>query len=384
MLRMKPLFFDSETTAKPLHDPFNPRAKLVYVGCYDGTTYTDYAIEYLPDPYGEKLNHIQGRINEADILVGANPKFDLHWFRRYGLEFAGKLVWDVLLVQFILNHQTTPFTSLNAVLTQHGLPLKLDVVKLEYWDKGLDTMAVPEEILKEYQKGDVIPLKAVYERQLAEVLSRGLLPLIRVQMLDLLMLEEMEWNGNKYAVAGSRHEAAVQLQQVRKTKHELCSYTPIKPRKWSTDFLSLLLYGGTYKYVEKEAYLFTYKDGSTKDKIHNVAKEVVLPRLTEPPKKARAKEGFWSTDEDTLKKLKTTGVAKKIVKCLLVMREKEKLVGTYLKGFPKKIELSEWEHSLIHTNYNQGVAVTGRLSSDKPNCQNNPPEQKPYFISRYT
>lgn len=334
---MRVLFLDSETTMKPLHDPFNPRAKLCYVGLYDNKTYTDYSIEYSGEPYGDKLAQIQERIDQADILVGANPKFDFHWFRRYGLHFADKLVWDVLLVQFILNHQTTPYTSLNSVLMHYNLPLKLDVVKLEYWDKGIDTPSIPEEILKEYQKGDVVPLAEVYKFQMAEVLRRGILPLIRVHMADLLMLEEMEWNGNLYDCKGSRHAAAVELWNIRSLKRELCSLSPIRPRKWSTDFLSLLLYGGTYKYVEKELYTFTYKDGSTKEKQHNVERQVELPRLCEPPKQERKKVGFWSTDEDTLKKLKTKGVATKIVRCLLLVRERKSKLEHITKGFQKRL-----------------------------------------------
>jgi len=380
---MKPLYLDCETTAKPLHDPFNPRAKLCYVGLDDDRDYVDYSIEYSDEPYGANIHAINEKVRRAELLVGANPKFDLHWLRRYGVDFSGKQVWDVLLVQFILNNQTTPYGSLNAVCAAWGLGQKLDVVKTEYWDKGLDTKDVPEDILRPYLETDVQLTKQVFKLQYAEVVKRGILPLVTIHNLDLLMLEEMEWNGNKYDVRGSRHEAAVELLEIRKLKRELNQYTPIKPRKWSPDFLSLLLYGGTYKYVVKEAYPFTYKDGSTKEKWHNVVKEYPLPRLVEPPKKARAKEGFWPTDEATLKKLKTKGVATKIVRCLLIVREKEKLVGTYLKGFPSKIQQAEWEHETIHTNYNQAVAVTGRLSSDKPNVQNNPPEQKPYFITRF-
>ena len=380
---MKILVLDTEGSAKPCIDPFNPRSKMYYIGLDDGHNYYDYPVEYLDSPYGERLAQVQERIEKADILVGANPKYDFHMFRRYGLQFGHKMCWDVLLCQFILNHQTTPYTSLNAVALHYGLGQKLDVVKTEYWDKGLDTNQVPQELLQEYLKQDVQLTKQTYLLQMAEVLRRGILPLIRVHMADLLMLEEMEWNGNLYDCEGSRHAAAVELWNIRSLKRELCSLSPIRPRKWSTDFLSNLLYGGEYKYKIKEKYTFTYKDGSTKEKEHWVAMVETLPRLCEPPKQERKKEGFWSTDEDTLKKLKTKGTATKIVKCLLLMREKEKQVGTYYKGFPKKIELSEWENSLIHSNYNQGVAVTGRLSSDKPNVQNNPPAQKPFFISRY-
>jgi len=205
-----------------------------------------------------------------------------------------------------------------------------------------------------------------------------------IHMQDLLVLAEMEWNGNLYDVLGSERKAVLKEADIQTTKDSLNSCVTVQPRCWSPDFISTLLYGGVYKEVVKEPYIFTYKDGSTKEKLHNVVHEHTLPRLVEPPKQARAKEGFWPTDEATLKKLKTSGIAKKIVGHLLELRTLEKLVGTYLRGFPSKIVEAGWEGNLIHTNYNQAKAVTGRLSSDKPNVQNNPPEQKEFFVSRFS
>lgn len=379
---MKPLFFDVETTAKPLHDPFNPTAKLCYIGADDGN-YTDYAIEYFDVPYYDRLVSFQKRVDSCDLLVGANPKFDLTWGRRYGVVFTGKLVWDVLLVQFILDHQTTPLNSLNDVAVRWGLRGKLDVVKTEYWDKGRQTMEVPEQILRDYLRQDVQLTKQIFYLQYDAVVERGILPLVTLHNQDLRMLAEMEWNGNLYDVMGSEKKAMLLGSDIEATIKYLNTCAPVAPRCWSNDFISQLLYGGTYKEVVKEPYLFTYKDGSTKEKLHNVIHERVLPQLVAHPKKGLKKEGFWPTDEATLKKLKTTGIATKIVQYILELRRLEKLVGTYLSGFPSRIKESGWEGNLIHTNYNQAMAVTGRLSSVKPNVQNNPDEQKPYFISRF-
>lgn len=368
---------------KPMHDPFNPKGKLIYVGVLD-EAYIDFAIEYTDVPYGKQLSQIQTRIDSADILVGANFKFDLHWLRRYGCHFPDKLVWDVLLVQFILNHQLTPFNSLEEVYAQWGIVGKSNTIKTEYWDRGIDTDKVPENVLQERLRGDILPMAEIYQKQMAEVLKRGILPLIRIHNQDLLVLAEMEWNGNLYDVKGSRLEAAKELLEIRKIKKGLNILAGFRPKCWSPDFISLLLYGGLYKYQVEEAFIFTYKNGSTKEKVHNVEKQIELPRLVPPPKQARAKEGFWPTDEATLQKLKAVGAAKKIIFCLLQLRGKEKFVGTYLKGFPAKIAAAQWEGNKVHTNYNQVRTVTGRLSSDKPNCQNVPIEQKGYFVSRFS
>ena len=381
---MVDLVFDVETSMKPLCDPYNPKAKLCYIGLLqDSKHYVDYPIEYTDAPYGQSLNLVQEIVACSDTLVGANIKFDLNWCMRYGIQFTGKLIWDVLLVQYILNHQLTPYISLNEAAAQWGLDPKLDVVKLEYWDRGIDTPEVPEQILRDYLKQDVSLTYQIYELQKAEVEKRGILSLVRLHNQDLLMLVEMEHNGNRYDSTGSLGAAQKAQEDIDKLLAELHKYTPIAPRCWSTDFISLLLYGGIYKYVEKEAYTFTYKDGSTTEKMHNVEKAVELPRLVEPPKQKREKEGFWPTDEATLKNLKATGIAKKIVEALLKLRTIEKLVGTYLEGFPKRIEEAGWERELIHTSYSQTTAVTGRLTSSKPNVQNVPPEQKPHFTTRY-
>lgn len=380
---MNPLFLDVETSKAPRCDPFCPSGKLMYIGVDDGNSYVDCAIEFHDDPYVGSLALIQKFVDACDVVVGANIKFDISWCRRYGISLDNKTVWDVLLIQFILNHQTTPFVSLNDVAEIYGIGQKLDIVKTEYWDNGIDTDKVPEQILRDYLQQDVALTKQIYELQYAEVIKRGIMPLIRLHNQDLLVLEEMEWNGNYYNVTASRNMAAQTLLKIRQIKRKLNELTPIKPKCWSTDFISLLLYGGTYKYVVKEPYIFTYKDGSSREKIHNVVKEVSLPQLCRPPHTERKKAGYWPTDEDTLKKLKVSGNARKVVASLLELRELEKLVGTYYKGFPKRIRESGWENNMIHTNFSQTTAVTGRLASSKPNCQNVGAKTKEFFISRF-
>lgn len=64
-----------------------------------------------------------------------------------------------------------------------------------------------------------------------------------------------------------------------------------------------------------------------------------------------------------------------IARALLEHREKAKLLSTYGEKFIENVRAD----GRIHARYTQNVVSTGRLSSSKPNMQNNAPEMKPYF-----
>jgi DNA polymerase-1 len=54
---------------------------------------------------------------------------------------------------------------------------------------------------------------------------------------------------------------------------------------------------------------------------------------------------------------------------LLEVREINKLLGTYIDAFPELVDPGD---TRLHTDFSQTIAVTGRLSSSKPNLQNIP------------
>jgi len=82
--------------------------------------------------------------------------------------------------------------------------------------------------------------------------------------------------------------------------------------------------------------------------------------------KRTGKTKQYKTGEEVLSKL----VSKHpIVPKILDYRSVQKLKSTYVDTLP---ELVNETTGKIHTTYNQAVAATGRLSSDKPNLQNIP------------
>lgn len=94
--------------------------------------------------------------------------------------------------------------------------------------------------------------------------------------------------------------------------------------------------------------------------------EVLFDHLQLDPKAKKTKTGQYSTAEDVLEKL----VPKHpIVAKIMEYRALKKLLTTYLQALPTAINK---ETGKVHTNYNQTVTATGRISSSAPNLQNIP------------
>lgn len=94
--------------------------------------------------------------------------------------------------------------------------------------------------------------------------------------------------------------------------------------------------------------------------------EILFDKLELDPKAKKTKTGQYSTSEDVLEKL----VSKHpIVSKIMEFRALKKLYTTYLTALPAAINP---ETGKVHTNYNQTVTATGRISSTAPNLQNIP------------
>lgn len=217
--------------------------------------------------------------------------------------------------------------------------------------------------------------------------------LFRIACADLLVLQEMEWNGLLF----DRENAEQYASELQTQIDELT-------RKWSVligkdcvsissgKHVSAVLYGGTLT-EEHRIPAGYYKSGAKKGQVKYARADIehVFPRLVDPMKNSESARGKqddgscteWSVSEDNLKQLKAKGKAKELIKIVLEYRKMEKLRGTYLVGYPKLIDEHGWEGNYLHPNYNQCVAVTGRLSSSSPNAQNQDKETKRFIISRY-
>jgi len=368
---MNLISFDVESSIIANGDPYHPDNRLVQVGFYNGQDYTTLYKELID------VERIKELLYQS-IVVGANLKFDLAWMERIGIDTRKVKVYDIQLAEFIISNQTKAFPSLDYMAEKYLGQHKIDTIRLEYWEKGIDTWFIPEDELTMYLKEDLRLTMEVFKHQEVILKETGRWNLFKLQCLDLPILNNMEWNGIPYAKEESLELARDLESSIAEIKSTITRYSDCPSFNCASgDHLSCLLYGGTIVHEYRlpiGVYKTGIKTGQPRNKVFT--EEYPQQRLIEPLRGSELKkEGYWSTDEQTLSSLKPkTKEMKELLSAILRLSKLEKLKGTYYEGLPKIMEERHWENNLIHGKFNQCVARTGRLSSSQPNLQNFPPE----------
>jgi DNA polymerase I-like protein with 3'-5' exonuclease and polymerase domains len=253
------------------------------------------------------------------------------------------------------------------------------------WKEGIDTPDIPWNILESYLKQDLNLTYQIYLKQKEYFDTHpALYRLFYLEMVDLLVLQEMEWNGMRFDKEKSLALANETSNRLAALYSSLSFTCPVSFT--SGDHISALLYGGTIKEKYRESYEVTLKSGEVKKKERWSIKEHQMPQLVKPlPKTEMAKKGFYATDKVTLQQLTHKRIGKEtkqLIEALIEYGDLAHLNGTYYEGLPNQMNL-HGDEEYIHGQYNQVVAVTGRLSSSKPNMQNRDKRIDHCFISRY-
>ncbi len=333
-----PVALDTETTAL---NPF--KAELVGIGVAWGEGPEDLAyipIGHRPAETGDQPPQLpldQVLTALAPWLASVqhpktlqNAKYDRLILLRHGLELGG-VVMDTLLADYL--------RDANA---RHGLEVLAErnfgFTPTSYGElvpKGSDIGAVPIAAAAQYCAMDVH-------------LTRRLTPLLRAQLAHLgpqlpALLEQLE----------------LPLEPVL----ALMEATGIRIDTGYLAKLSVEL-GATLERLEGEAKAAAGVD-------FNLASpkqlgELLFDTLGLERKKSRRTKTGWSTDAAVLEKLEDDHP---VVPLVLEHRILSKLKSTYVDALPALVEP---ETGRVHTDFNQAVTATGRLSSSNPNLQNIP------------
>lgn len=306
----------------------------------------------------------------------------MHWLRKLGFSVEGKRIFDCQVAEYLLSRQTIKYPSLEDTAQKYLGRGKIDIIDKEYWSKGINTHEIPREVLGPYATLDTELTFKVYEKQ------KTLIPphqerLFSICMQDLLVLQEIEWNGLYFNEEKSLERAEEIDKEIREIQEKLNLFHSVPNFNWnSTTHLSALLYGGKIT-IEVRIPAGFWKTGKKAGQVRysKEAKEYHLPRRYTPFKNSKLeKDGVWSVDEKFLQKLKGD---RSLVEGILKIKELEHRNSTYLLGFPKRMRDMHWPKNIVHGQYNQCVTRTGRLSSDKPNLQNPDGEILDLIETRY-
>lgn len=173
---MNVLVFDVETTH--VYKPNGKHTPLPYFGNHlvsvgyvmtDGENITEeeylffYHKEAAPTPGG--FEKFQSALDRADIIVGHNIKFDLNWIRECNFKYDGP-VYDTMVGEYILARSRKWGLGLVDLAERYDVTRKKTDLTKDYLKGGKTFADMPEEVVEEYGRADVIATWEVARAQM--------------------------------------------------------------------------------------------------------------------------------------------------------------------------------------------------------------------------
>ena len=323
--------WDTETTALDPRD-----ATLVGIGCCWGSQVDEMA--YIP------IFHSQGKTLNCDLVIEAlrpilesenypkllqNAKFDRSILRAQGIELQG-VIFDTMLASYLLNPEQShnlsdlAFRYLGIVMENYSdlVPKQKTIADIDIADVAV------------YCGNDVYATYQLYPLLQAELANIPDLDRLNreVELPLEPVLADMEYRGIKIDVP----------------------YLQDLSNQLATDLQE----------IESRAYREageTFNLDSPKQLSH-----ILFETLQLDKRKSRKTKTGYSTNAAVLEKLHGDHP---LIDSILEHRTLAKLRSTYVDALP---ELVRSDTGRIHTDFNQAITATGRLSSSHPNLQNIP------------
>ncbi len=269
--------------------------------------------------------------NENIIKIGQNIKYDLGILKNYNISLKGKW-FDTMLAHYLIDADLRHNMDFLAETYLNYSPVSIETLIGKKGKNQLSMRNVEIDKIKEYATEDAditLRLKHKFAPMLISANGQKLFEEVEIPLIDVL--SDIEREGvrinrqflNEYSV-----ELAGQIASLEKAIYQLAGLTfnIASPRQLG---------------------------------------EVLFDHLKLDPKAKKTKTGQYQTGEDVLSALNEH----EIVRCILDIRQLQKLKSTYIDSLPLLINEKTGR---VHTSFNQAVAATGRLSSTNPNLQNIP------------
>jgi DNA polymerase I len=330
--RDSPVAWDTETT------DLEPRnANLVGIGCCWGAEIDSMAYIPISHAHGDNLDLVLVLTNLKPILESAaypkvlqNAKFDRLVFKNQGINLAG-VVFDTMLASYVLNpdnsHNLTDLSS-----------RYLSIVPQSYADlvpKGKSIADISISAVAEYCGMDAWGTYRLHDLLKAELATAPKL-LALLQEIELPLepiLAKMEDRGVIIDAEYLHQLSELLAPDLAKLEEQICTIAGENFNLSSPKQVSYILF----------------------EKLGLETKGI-----------RRTKTGYYSSDVTTLEKLQGKHP---VIDLILQYRILDKLKSTYVDALPALIHP---QTGRVHTDFNQALTNTGRLSSSNPNLQNIP------------
>ncbi|MEO1670757.1 MAG: DNA polymerase I [Cyanobacteria bacterium J06631_2] len=328
-----PVAWDTETTALETH-----LAKLVGIGCCWGDRDTD--IAYIPTA------HVAGTQLDLELVLNTlkpilesskypkalqNAKFDRQVLHYQGISLAG-VVFDTMLASYLLNPESTH--NLGDLSARYGLEITAKSYKDLGIPKGKTIADLDIAVVADYCGLDAYATYYLVDR-------------LKDKLTEFPKLEKL-------------------LREVEQPLEPVLATMENTGIRLNTDYLQQFsqqlnqdltkLEQDTYAAAGEEFNLSSPKQLSV----------ILFEKLELDRRKSRKTKTGYSTNQQVLEKLRGDHP---VIDHMLEYRTLAKLKSTYVDALPALVRESTGR---VHTDFNQSVVATGRLSSSNPNLQNIP------------
>ena len=269
--------------------------------------------------------------SESIIKIGQNIKYDLNIIKNYGLDLKGP-IFDTMLAHYLIEPDLRHGMDYLSGIYLNYEPVSIETLIGKKGKNQLSMRDVPLEKIKEYAAEDADITLQLKQKLAPELIDKNALELFNNIEIPLVhVLSDMEMEGiriNSDFLNAYSKELEIEIQKLEKRIIELAGvpFNISSPKQLG---------------------------------------EVLFEHLKLDPKAKKTKTGQYQTGEDILQGLSEHEIAR----CILDVRQLQKLKSTYVDALPTMINPKTGR---IHSSFNQAVAATGRLSSNNPNLQNIP------------
>ncbi len=304
---------------------------------------------YIPTENNDFLKLLKPFLEDKNIKkIGHNLKYDISVLACYGINLA-PVYFDTMIAYYLLRPGERRLSLDDLAFSELGFE-KISIEELigkgknshsakASRDKQKLLNEAPLEKVAEYSSEDAVITFRLFKKVKPLLQKENLEELfLKIEMPLVSILAEMERNGVKIDSLFLKKMSKRLEKEIENLKTKIC-------RLANCDFN-----------INSPQQL--------KEVLFEKLKLAESPEIKKEMKKL--KSGGFSTAAGILEKLKDTHP---IINLLFDYRELVKLKTTYADALPKLVHPKTGR---VHTNFNQTITATGRLSSSNPNLQNIP------------